>query len=102
MHSETYEVRNGKVVDDGPAFPLTYLTEEFRVHHNGDYSGDVWFTGVSPNRVEFPEDSLDVEVIKLPYELLEKIVMDKVRREMINRLMELDESSFKSVLKALL
>lgn len=99
MHSHEY-----KGIEGGP----------WTVHHNGDYSGDVHIqvNSYHPNhtyeqRVEFfdnttqrlmmkplihaPDDlAPDYYEVKIPFELMKRIVAEKVRSDMMERIEEME------------
>jgi hypothetical protein len=60
---------------------------EWTVHHNGDYSGET-LIDVHHSRVEINDDNVPLltHTVKLPFELLEGLVGDRMRSEAIARL----------------
>lgn len=106
MHSKTY-----KGIEDGP----------WTIHHNGDYSGDVVITinTYHPNRtyseridyftnveqrasmqrlIHAPEDlAPDGYEVKIPYELMERIVADKIRMDMMEKVEQMDEKEILAI-----
>lgn len=99
MHSHDY-----MGIEDGP----------WTVHHNGDYSGDIYIqiNTYHPHRtyservvrfenqaqrehmktlIHAPEDlAPDYYEVKIPFELMKRIVAEKVRSDMIERIEEMD------------
>lgn len=86
---------------------------KFTVHHNGDYSGDVKINipvvGLQDERVTFqdmseqrerfgklihaPEDLMkDFYEVSIPYQLLEQIVADKLRDDLMSKIEEMTTS----------
>lgn len=94
MHSGTYTVKVGHYTN---RTGYVEKPEEFQVHYNGDYSGDVWFTDVAPERVDL--DRGLGAVVKLPYDLLEQIVMDKLKKELEAKVKNMDMDTFKKFLQ---
>lgn len=71
---------------------------EFTVHHDGDYSGEVWTSGPSSIAEIVKEDSLDPHgyaQVTVPFELLAKIVADAVLGQRIEKL---EQAGYREVL----
>jgi hypothetical protein len=73
MHSSDYTAKDG---------------EEFTVHHNGDYSGDIEIVNGDGK-----------ESITIPYQIIEELVLDKLRKEAISAF---EEAEYKDLKKKLL
>lgn len=75
----------------------------YTVHHNGDYSGDVIVVLPDQKRDRFGDEPVKIRSreenglvverwfeVTLPFDLLERLVADKLRDEMIGRLEQAD------------
>ena len=62
------------------------LPSDGTAHHHGDFSGDVIFV-VSKDAVEGLSDLVEV---KIPFEDIEKVVLEKYRRGTISELEQMD------------
>jgi hypothetical protein len=94
MHSYEYTVENARFSRAGEVLP-----EEFTVHHNSDYSGDVKVQLDTHQLIERLETQGGVCFINLPYDLLEQIVMTKLRNDLISKVEEMDLAAFKKFLQ---
>jgi hypothetical protein len=106
MHSGTYTVNVGRYTS-ASASGYQETPEDFQVHFNGDFSGDIWVD----LRLRQAADRLDVQhigdadslyTVKLPYYLLEQIVMDKLRQDLVSKIEQMESSEFKELLKLVL
>jgi hypothetical protein len=108
MHSGTYTVNVGNYTNKTG---YVETSEEFRVHFNGDFSGDV-IINVCTDRIDpYPDPpasdladggvALDANV-KIPYDLLEQIVMSKLQQDLVSKVENMDTEAFKHVLLAVL
>lgn len=96
--------------------------EEWNLHHNGDYSGDVVIfvesyhpvRAIDPERVTFVDNSAqrasmsklihdpirdllsDGYEVKIPFEIMKRLVAEKLRMDMVTRLEEMDEDQLLS------
>jgi hypothetical protein len=70
--------------------------EQFTIHHNGDYSGDVQLVICSASRIEHNDGSPTYgfeafDIVSIPFELLRKVVLDYLRSAAIR---EIEEKSY--------
>jgi hypothetical protein len=105
MRSSTYRVEEAKY--STMHMDLRPVPEEFRVHHNGDYSGDVKITLTAEqmrDRIDSddPSDPYAIAHIDLPYKLLEQIVMGKLQQDLVSKIEEMDLDTFKKYVQEVL
>jgi predicted metal-dependent phosphoesterase TrpH len=98
MHSYEYTVENARYAGWG-LNAVTTTPENFVVHHNSDYSGDVKVQLDTHQLIERLETQGGVCFINLPYDLLEQIVMTKLRNDLISKVEEMDLAAFKKFLQ---
>jgi len=73
---------------------------EIFVHHNGDFSGDVIINIDSKAVNKYELESNRVEV-HLPFELLQDLVMSKIRSDMIQNLEQMSSNELLEALSSL-
>lgn len=63
----------------------------FRVHHNGDFSGDIHVCRGQGNDHQFREDETDHTMVLVPFSVMLEIVAQKVRQDRIGALEQMDD-----------
>jgi hypothetical protein len=74
------------LVGTGMDSETAYDTEDFTVHHNGDYSGDVWIT-VEGSRLEDlgeVEPGVHHHIVKIPFDVMKELVANWARANIIS------------------
>ena len=61
--------------------------EKFTIHHNGDYSGDVYVIIRNPKRIE---RSADYTCVEIPFEVLRRMVLDYIRNKAVTEIKSAD------------
>jgi hypothetical protein len=90
MHSKSYQLPGSRIGHE----------KEVHLHHDGDYSGDV----VISVRKEFevvsymPSTNGGTYELAIPFDILEKFVLDKLRGEAISAFEEADYKDLKKKL----
>jgi hypothetical protein len=95
MHSRTYQY-------DAPRYPFGQgsETKEMRVHRNGDYSGDIQFV-VANEEIDYTADTMGengTSQVRIPYEVIEQIVLDKLASDRVSALEQADHHDLKKLL----
>lgn len=75
---------------------------EVTFHHNGDFSGFVTVVMPSDNCEMALEHRTNTVSVQLPYDVIEKLVLDKLRREVVSKLESMDDGEFRDFAKRVL
>lgn len=83
-----------------PRYPFGQgvAAKEMTVHHNGDFSGDMQFV-VDNDKITFTGFDSDVpSSVRIPYEVIEQVVLAKLARDKINTLENVDHRDLRKLL----
>jgi hypothetical protein len=72
---------------------------EVTFHHNGDYSGFVTIVMPSDECEMALEHRTNRVNVQVPFDVIEQLVMDKLRREMVSALESMSDEDFKGYYK---
>jgi len=69
------------------------LTDDITAHFHGDFSGDVTFdlSGEASQNAEYCNE------VRIPFEALEKIVLEKYKRDTISQLEQMDDEQLRNL-----